>query len=273
MNTAQLKTARTILAAALTCGLIAQAAATGQPAEMLPRGDDLMRKFVARSQQEDKQRLDERYGFIERRIHDELDKNGNVKEHSDRGYQKIELDGTGYLRWIAKDGKPLTGDEIKIQHDNEQKFIEERKKKKEKAPGEDSVKMDEQFLSAFHFEAIGKELVNGRPAYIITVLPKSPGPSGRNSAEKLFMHMQGKVWVDVQDYGLAKVDVHLTEPTSFYGVLGTVRQLDLELSRVFFDNSAWMPQSTKFSLEARKLLTTTRIRQSSQYGDYKKLGK
>ena len=263
---------RVLLVAAACQAMAAWGAGATAPGDALPKADDLVKKFAARMLEEDKRKRDERFGFTERRIHDELDKNGNVKDHRDRGYRKVEVEGMPYLRWIAKDGKPLSGDDIKQQHDDEQKFLEEAKKKK-KDSGDDDVKLDDQFLSNFHFEIIGKEMIHGRPAYIVTVLPKSRNLPVRNTGEKLFTHMQGKVWVDVQDFGMARLDLHLTEPVSFYGLLGSVRQLDLELSRVFVEDSVWMPESTKFSLEARKLLTTTHIRQSSQYSDYIKLGK
>lgn len=260
-----------ILLIAAACQAVA-AGAAAPSGDALPKADELVKKFAARMREEDKRDLDERYGFTEHRIHDELDKNGKVKEHSDRGYQKVEVEGVPYRRWIAKDGKPLSGDDIRQQHDDEQKFLEEAKKKKKDA-GDGDVKLDDQFLSNFHFDVIGREMINGRPAYVITVLPKSRNLPARNTGEKLFTHMQGKVWVDVQDLGMARADLHLTEPVTFYGILGSVRQLDLELSRVFVDNSVWLPESTKFSLEARKLLTATKIRQSSQYSDFKKLGK
>ena len=261
-----------ILLAGGACQAMAAGAGAGTaPGDTLPKAEELIRKFAARSLGEDQQKRDERYGFTEHRIHDELDKNGNIKDHRDRGYRKVELEGMPYLRWIAKDGKPLSGDDLKQEHDDEQKFLEEAKKKK-KDSGDDNVKLDEQFLSNFRFEVIGKETINGRPAYIVTVLPKSRNLSARNSGEKLFTHMQGKVWVDVEDLGMARADLHLTEPGTFYGILGSVRQLDLELSRVFVDNRVWLPESTKFSVEARKLLTPTHIRQSSQYSDYQKLG-
>jgi hypothetical protein len=93
----------------------------------------------------------------------------------------------------------------------------------------------------------------------------------RNNGEKVFSHLQGKVWVDAQDYALVKCDVHLTEPTSFYGILGSIRQLDLLWQRRWVDQRVWMTEKLVFAIDARKLFTLIRVRQHSDFSDFKKL--
>ena len=126
-------------------------------------------------------------------------------------------------------------------------------------------------MSHFQVEVAGREVLDGRPSYVVTVLPKPGSFSVRNNAEKIFTHMQGKVWVDVEDFTLVKCDLHLSEPTSFYGILGSVRQIDLLLQRRWVEDKTWVFERLRYTLEARRLFTSIHMRQDSQYSDFKKL--
>lgn len=241
--------------------------------EELPKAEDLIKKFAQRWREEEKQKLEENYGFIEHRIFEQFDKGGNVKEHQDRRFQLVMLEDKPFLRWIEKDGKPLSGEDLKKQQEREKRALEERRKHlaaRKKAPDED-LKLDDEFLARFRYEVIAKEDIRGRPAFVVTVLPRSKDLPARNNSEKLFNRMQGKVWVDAQDYSLAKADMHLSEPASFYGFLGAVRQLDLLMQRTLVDNKVWMPEKVNFALEARRLVSSMRMKQESEYSDFRKL--
>ena len=83
----------------------------------LPHTDELIKKFIQRSQEEQKEKLDEKYGFLEHRIHDLLDKNNQVKEHQDETFEMVMLEGHPFHRMIAKNGKPLTVDLDRVPND------------------------------------------------------------------------------------------------------------------------------------------------------------
>jgi hypothetical protein len=229
--------------------------------------DDVMKKFIQRVQEEDKQKLDDKYSFIEHRLRDELDKNGAVKQHFDRTFQLVTLEGHPFLRTIAKDGKPLSADDRQKQTEREKKFLEEQHKKAD----DDDLKLDDQFMSHFRFEIVGREQLNDRDSYVISVLPRPSNFPVRNNSEKIFTHMQGRVWVDTRDYSLAKCDLHLSEPTSFYGILGSLRQLDFLLQRRLVDGNVWMTEKEDLSLDGRKLVSSIRMKQESTYSDFARL--
>ena len=267
-----MKLLRILLAAAIVLGPYVHAADQ-------PRTDELIKKFVQRSQEEDAQKLDDKYGFIEHRLHDELDKNGNVRQRFDRTFQRVMLEGHPFNRLIAIDGKPLSADEQSKQADREKRFLEAQQKKlaetknaeAKKKSSDDDFQVDERFMGHFKFDIVGHESLNGRDSYVVTVLPKASDLPVRNNTEKMFVHMQGKVWVDVQDYSLAKCDIHLSEPTSFYGFLGTVRQLDFVMQRRWVDEKVWMTEKLNFAIDGRRLTTAMHMRQELSYREYKKL--
>lgn len=258
-----------VMCAALFCSCVCD----GLPSDpSLPKSDVMVKKFVHRWQEEDRENLDERFGFIEHRLFDTLDKSGIVKEHSDETFQMVLLDGHPYPRLIAINGKPLGPDEQHKQAERESKFREEQRRKSEDKK-EDRLKVDDQFLGHFQFDVLGREVLNGRTSYVVTVLPKTGIFSVRNNAEKVFTHMQGKVWVDAEDFTLVKCELHLTEPTSFYGILGSVRQIDLMLQRRWVEDKTWVFENLRYTLDARRLFTSIHIRQDSEYREFKKLVK
>src|SRR5438128_1330948 len=97
----------------------------------LPKSNELVKKFVQRWQEEDREKLDNKFGFVERRLYDTLDKNGIVKEHSDETFQMVLLDGHAFLRLIAKDAKPLVAEELRKQAERENRFRDEQRRKSE----------------------------------------------------------------------------------------------------------------------------------------------
>ena len=271
LNTMKTRAFRALLVLALGLASGASFAADEPP----PNIDDVMKKFIQHMQEEDRQKLDDKYSFIEHRLHDDLDKNGAVKQHFDRTFQLVTLDGHPFLRTIAKDGKPLSADDRQKQTEREKKFLEEQhkkaEKKEDKKADDDDLKLDDQFMSHFRFEIVGREQLNDRDSYIISVLPRPSNFPVRNNSEKIFTHMQGRVWVDTRDYSLAKCDLHLSEPTSFYGILGSLRQLDFLLQRRLVDGNVWMTEKEELSLDGRKLVSSIRMKQESTYSDFARL--
>jgi hypothetical protein len=66
---------------------------------------------------------------------------------------------------------------------------------------------------------------------------ETPGPRLQTEAkrpedgflDKLVNAMQGTMWVDQEEYELSKVDVHLSRKLSFFGLLGGIEKLDLQM--------------------------------------------
>ena len=52
---------------------------------------------------------------------------------------------------------------------------------------------------AFDFQLIGEEVVNGRPAYVLRATPRT-GYRGHGTYGKMMSKVEGKLWVDKQDY-------------------------------------------------------------------------
>jgi hypothetical protein len=71
---------------------------------------------------------------------------------------------------------------------------------------------------AFDFKLVGEDVVNGREAYILHARPR-PGYQPEGKSGKMFPEVEGKLWIDKQDYGWTKVDGQVIQPISMGLVL------------------------------------------------------
>lgn len=101
----------------------------------------------------------------------------------------------------------------------------------------------------YDFELAGTELVAGRTAYVLEVKPK-------RSEKYLF---QGRIWVDAEDYALARAEGQPAKKPSFW-------TKNIHFVQIYQKSgSLWFPLSTQSVTEAR-LFGTTDV--SIDYFDY-----
>jgi len=70
-----------------------------------------------------------------------------------------------------------------------------------------------ELLQAFDFQLIGEEIVDGRLAYVLHATPH-PGYQAHGKYGKMFSKVEGKLWVDKQNFGWIKVDGQVTQSFS-----------------------------------------------------------
>jgi len=102
----------------------------------------------------------------------------------------------------------------------------------------------------YQFNLIGSDNLKGRPAYIVEALPK-------RTDKYLF---RGRIWVDAQDYAVARVEGEPAKNASFW-IRSTHFVAQYQKSGPF-----WYPSLTTSSTEAR-IFGTTDV--SIRYFDYK----
>jgi len=87
----------------------------------------------------------------------------------------------------------------------------------------------------YSFEMVGKESINQRPAYVIEIAPKT---------QNKYL-IQGRIWVDVEDYAIARIEGKPAKNPSFW------------IKSVHFVHSyqksgaLWLPESDRSVTDAR----------------------
>ena len=125
-------------------------------------------------------------------------------------------------------------------------------------------------LEAFDFRLVGEETVDGRPAYVLEATPH-PGYHASGKYGKLLSRVQGKLWVDKQDFGWVKVDGEVTQSFSMGLFVARVqRGSHILLEQICLGDAVWVPKRLEVRASAKILfLKSLELEKILTYSDYR----
>ena len=125
-------------------------------------------------------------------------------------------------------------------------------------------------LEAFDFRLIGEETIAGRPAYVLAAAPHL-GYHATGKYGKLFSRVQGKLWIDKQDFGWVKVDGEVTQTFSMGLFVARVqRGSHIILEQTCLGDAVWVPKRLEMRASARILfLKSLDLDRILTYSDYR----
>jgi hypothetical protein len=125
-------------------------------------------------------------------------------------------------------------------------------------------------LEAFDFRLVGVEIVDGRPAYVFDATPH-PGYHASGKYGKLLARVQGKLWVDKQDFGWVKVDGEVTQSFSMGLFVARVqRGSHILLEQICLGDAVWVPKRLEVRASAKILfLKSLELEKILTYSDYR----
>ncbi len=236
-------------------------------------------------------RLLEKYAYTEVITSRELDNNGQLREKETETFELTFYKGNRIRRQIAKNGKPFSPSE----EAEETKQIEKRirnieKKEAEKvrkdqksreADREDEGPPDHErnkrvsiadVLRASKLVNPRRERFRGRDVIVFDFEPMS-GYKPQKDYEKFFGKMAGAIWVDAADHQVARVEARLVDSFKVGGgLLASLKEggsFVLEQDRV--NNEIWLPTRADINMGVRVLLVKgLTFNQVVIYGNYKR---
>ena len=205
----------------------------------------------ARSEELNKQQFDAHYAYERRKINEERTVSGTLTKHEDKISRH---EPTQNLIPTANSTKPAPARNPKTVLDKK------------------DFPLDEEMLSRFDFDLVGREVIEGRPAFILAFRPSLKAASPRNFKEDILNHAAGYLWVDEREFAVVKVNVELTSPISIVGGLaGSVRQLRYRFERARTPEGLWFVKSLTWHAEARKFLVVREMDYSEDTFDVRRV--
>jgi hypothetical protein len=212
------------------------------------------------------------YTYMERDEDRRLDPRGQVKSEDVSVTRMILVNGARFDQLMEHNGQPPSAEQ-------ERKRDEDLDKIKHETPEEQAARLrkDQEnrsflrdVLEAFDFQLVGEEIADGRPAYVLQATPH-PGYHPRGKYGKMFSRVEGKLWVDKQDYGWIKVDGQVTESFSMGLFVARVqRGSHIILEQTCVGDSVWVPKHIEVRASARILfLKSLDIDRILTYSDYR----
>jgi hypothetical protein len=213
------------------------------------------------------------YVFVERDEDRRLDSQGAVKSQNVDVTRMTLINGIRFEQLMERNGQLPSAEDLKkgaqdlekLKHETPEQRAERLRKDKENR----SFLQD--LLEAFDFHLIGEEIIGGRPAYILKATPH-PGYHAHGLYGKLFSRVEGRLWIDKQDFGWVKVDGEVTQSFSMGLFVARVnRGSHIVLEQTCVGDAVWVPQRLEVRASARilfvKSLDMDRI---LTYSDYRR---
>jgi hypothetical protein len=212
------------------------------------------------------------YTYVERDDDRRLSSLGQVKSESVDITRMMVVNGARFEQLLEHNGQPPTAKEQKrsdedldkLKHESlEELSVRLRKDQENRAFLQD-------VLEAFDFRLLGEETIDGRPAYVLQATPH-PGYRPHGKYAKVFSRVEGKLWVDKQDFGWIKVDGQVTQSFSLGLILARVeRGSHIIMEQTCLGNGVWMPKQIEIRATARiLLLKSLEIQRTLTYTDYR----
>jgi len=195
------------------------------------------------------------YVYMERDEDRRLDSLGQVKSENVDVTRMILVNGARFEQLMEHNGQLPSAVEQKKSNEDLEKLkhetLAEQIVRIEKDQENKSFLRD--LLEAFDFHLMGEEIVDGRPAYVLQATPH-PGYHAHGKFAKMFSKVEGKLWVDKQDFGWIKVDGQVTQSFSMGLFVARVqRGSHIILEQTCVGDAVWVPKRLEVRASARIL--------------------
>jgi hypothetical protein len=240
----------------------------------LPRQEEIVRKVVehAKAWKEKDENEEKLLSYNERVVTDKLQPDGALKDREEKVYQVTPVKGEPTQKLIEKNGKSPSPSDLKEEEARLRKEREAARKRKDSDP-ENTIELNDELVGKYDFQMQGEDEVEGRPVYVLTFKPKSQNLPVRRKLDYALNRMAGKVWVDEQDYEIAKVDMRLNGSAQlWWGLVASLRQFSLVLEQTRLPDGCWWPKHVDTTVDIRYLLTTVHQKQEDWLSDFKQSG-
>ena len=196
------------------------------------------------------------YVYIERDEDRRLDSTGRVQSENIDVTRMTLVDGVRFEQLMEHNGQLPSAEEQRKRNQDLDKLKretpEERAARSQKSKENRDILRD--LLQAFDFRLIGDEIIAGRPAYVFQATPH-PGYHAHGPYSKLFSKVEGKLWVDKQDFGWVKVEGQVTQSFSMGLFVARVqRGSRVTLEQTSLGDAVWVPKRIEMRANARILL-------------------
>jgi hypothetical protein len=212
------------------------------------------------------------YTYMERDEDRRLNSQGQMKSEKVDVSRMIVVNGARFEQLIERNGQLPSAKEQRKSDDDLEKLKHETADEQTARlrKNQDNRAFLRDVVEAFDFRLIDEEMVGGRPAYVLQATPH-PGYHAHGKYAKMLSRVEGKLWVDKQDFGWIKVDGEVTQSFSMGLFVARVeRGSHIILEQACVGDAVWVPKRLEIRATARILfLKSLDIERILTYSDYR----
>ena len=241
-------------------------------AETSPTAEELIQKAVERTQSSEASASPD-INYTKVTLTEELDSSGKITNRKEKIYNVCLRSGLSQVTLVQVNGRAPAESDRRQQTENEtslRKLLGQPKGAKGNNQGNF---LTPEIAARFDFSLTGKTNVNGRAAYQLSFQPKKPEPPVHRMVDRLLNRISGKLWIDAQEFEIARVEVFLrSEVNLLGGVIGCLKKLAYTMVRTRTDDGLWFNALSSGDFEGRKLLDSTHIKTKSETTHFERAG-
>jgi len=232
-------------------------AARGDGLSGSPSAEEIIRNVILRAAEAPAHLAQLEYSFIKSTEREEFDSKGRVTDRKSSSNEMVFSAGV-----VSKKGGENKPSSEKAGH---------AKAGKPKR-GENVNLLTDEILGRYVFTLAGRTNLNGRPAFELAFEPRKKN-SGKDLMDRLLNRMAGTMWIDVEEFELARMQVQLeSEMLVGAGLIGSLKKASFILERTRMPDGLWLERSVQADYEARKFLESTRVSTRSESSEFRKRG-
>ena len=116
---------------------------------------------------------------------------------------------------------------------------------------------------------VGVESVNARPAYVIQLRPNTDHKLKSKTVNRFMNQFDAKLWVDKDEFHIARIDAKLMKPVTFLGGLaGAVNAIHISVSEKRLASDTWVDEIVSANFDARMFWKTYKFRMKSESSNF-----
>ena len=211
------------------------------------------------------------FSFLRRATIEDLGSKGKIR----KGYTKTYRAYTDRREQelIRVDGKPASHRQVareQARNRERQRRYLARKKSGNTNKSENLVTRNvELYQEKFIPILVGVESVNARPAYVIQLRPNTDHKLKSKTVNRFMNQFDAKLWVDKDEFHIARIDAKLKKPVTFLGgLVGAVNAINISISEKRLASDAWVDEIVSANFDARMFWKTYRFRMKSESSNF-----
>jgi hypothetical protein len=211
---------------------------------------------------------------------EKVDSKSQMTSKTVKEFEVFYVGGDEVRRLIAKDGKPLAGDEKKKEDDRFNKEFEKLQKqlveraadpKRQKKQNEKEEAQISDFLRAVRFSNARRERFRGQDVIAVDFGP-NPDYKPKKAIENIVQKLAGVVWIDEKARDVARLEAHFSNSVKIGA--GLLASVDKGTSIIFeqakINDEVWLPTYAEIHASGRLLVVKLKANEIDRYTDYKK---
>jgi hypothetical protein len=211
---------------------------------------------------------------------EKTDSNGQVTSRTVKEYDIFYIGDEDVRHLLAKDGKPIEGDEKKKEDSRFSKDFDDKKKKQAELASDPKKQAKEDkeeqaqisdFLRAEKFSNPRRELFRGQEV-IVFDFGANPDYKPKNMIENLVQKLVGVIWVDEQARDIVRLEARFSDNFKIGGgILASLSKgSNFVVEQTLVNNEVWLPSYAEAHASARLVFLKVKANQIDRFSDYKK---